>query len=185
MYKLYKKIIGEQKFLSKIFSKKSALYMNIQDITKGIKHYPNEKYPRTPIKENTQGLSRTFFYDTTCGEKLSHQFLYTYQVYIPTARNKTLLSSFILRPDKNNINTQEIGKTLLKIKPLHYYPSLPLFFPLPMESCSFRPATAPSPFPSAPSSSSSSPRAPCPHLRFPVSASLLRSYCPNFSFALS
>ncbi|CAN6331551.1 unnamed protein product [Urochloa humidicola] len=36
-----------------------------------------------------------------------------------------------------------------------------------MESCSFRPATAPSPFPSAPSSSCSSPRAPCSNLRFP------------------
>jgi hypothetical protein len=50
-----------------------------------------------------------------------------------------------------------------------------------MESCSFRPATAPSPFPSAPSSSFSSPRAPCPNLRFPVSTSFLRSYYPNFS----
>ncbi|KAF8727061.1 hypothetical protein HU200_019559 [Digitaria exilis] len=36
-----------------------------------------------------------------------------------------------------------------------------------MESCSFRPATAPSPFPSAPSSSSSSLRTPRPNLRFP------------------
>ncbi|KAF8725998.1 hypothetical protein HU200_020578 [Digitaria exilis] len=38
-----------------------------------------------------------------------------------------------------------------------------------MESCSFRPATAPSPFPSAPSSSSSSSslRTPRPNLRFP------------------
>nr|CAB3464070.1 unnamed protein product [Digitaria exilis] len=45
-----------------------------------------------------------------------------------------------------------------------------------MESCSFRPATAPSPFPSAPSSSSSSSlRTPRPNLRFPVRASRPRN----------
>jgi hypothetical protein len=98
-----------------------------------------------------------------------------HQVCVYIRKNIFFLYSDILRPQK--LYKIGNGKTPSQ---LHYYPSLPLCFPLPMESCSFRAATAPSPFPSAPSPSSS-PRAPCPILRFPVGDFLLRLYNPRLS----